>query len=236
MKNTIKATLVALAVVGVASGARAAYTSGDLLVGFTLQSGNDLVYDLGTAANLTDGETWSLNSVLGSANGGFSLNDPTVKWGVIGSGTSGSTRFSWETKVSGLPPVITSASGWSTAVNANVTGIGNAAATLSTAGTSGTIAGTTANSWNQQTIASASSGSYHIAFENPNATGYSTVSFYQSIANNTAPSLLGTFSFDNTGTLTFDAVSVPEPSMYGMFAAAGVLLVGLRNQFRSKQA
>ena len=66
MKNTIKATLIALAIAGVASSARATY-SGDLLVGFTLQNGNDLVYDLGLAANLDwMSETWSLNSVLGS--------------------------------------------------------------------------------------------------------------------------------------------------------------------------
>ena len=239
MKNTIKATLVALAVVGVASAARATYTSGDLLVGFTLQTGNDVVFDLGTAANLTDGETWSLNSILApnGANGNsFTLNDPAVKWGVIGSQNIAGHGNAWETKASGLPPVLSGNSGWSTAVNANVTGIGGASATLSTAGTSGTIGSGVANSWNQQMIASTSTGSYHKAFTDPDATGYTTINFYHSATDGTAASLLGTFGFDNTGTLTFDAVSVPEPSMYGMFAAAVVLLVGLRNQFRRKQA
>ena len=99
------------------------------------------------------------------------------------------------------------------------------------------LSSTLANSWNQQTIASANTGSYHLAYQfNPNGTGYTTMQFYKNTANNTAAVDIGSFSFDNTGTLTFDAVSVPEPSMYGMFAAAGVLLVGLRNQFRRKQA
>jgi hypothetical protein len=238
MKNTIKATLIALAIAGVASSARATY-SGDLLVGFTLQNGNDLVYDLGLAANLTDGETWSLNSLLAGANSpAFTLNSSSVQWGVIGSQNQSGTRVSWATHAGSPPPNVPNTTTWTSAIDANTTSMAGSigVTTTSSPGANAAEASTLANSWNQQTIASANSGSYHKAYTNPNTTGYSTVDFYKNIANNTAAVQLGSFSFDNTGTLTFDAVSVPEPSMYGMFAAAGVLLVGLRNQFRRKQA
>jgi hypothetical protein len=44
---------------------------------------------------------------------------------------------------------------------------------------------------------------------------------------------LGTFTLDNTGTVTFNAV--PEPSAYGIIAGAGLLVVSLRNRFSKKQ-
>jgi hypothetical protein len=49
----------------------------------------------------------------------------------------------------------------------------------------------------------------------------------------------GYFAFNaNTDSLTFTgaAVSVPEPTTYGLLAGAGLLVVSLRNQFRRKQA
>jgi hypothetical protein len=238
MKNTIKATLVALAVVGVTSGARAAY-SGDLLVGFTTTTGNDLVYDLGLFTSLTDGETWNMTAPIASTSNSGLLSS-SVQWGVIGTKNTGGVRSSWATKVGSAPPAIPNTTTFNN-IDLDTTSMAGSLG-VTTTSSPGTFASedsssATPNSWNQQTISSPSAGSYHKVNVNPNTTGSSTVSFYQTISGGTASSLVGTFNFDtSSGILTFDAVSVPEPSTYGMFAAAGVLLVGLRNQFRRKQA
>jgi hypothetical protein len=94
-----------------------------------------------------------------------------------------------------------------------------------------------ANSWAKHTIVGGTGTWLSTGGRsNPNTTGYTSMNLYGNVANNTAATLLGTFSFADTGIVTFDAVSVPEPSTYGLFAGAGVLAVCLRNQFRRKQA
>src|SRR5689334_9049852 len=84
MKSLIRITMQTSAALSLmASTAHAQYTSGDLVVGFTLGSGNDLVYDLGKYSTFTDGQTWSLNSALTSAPGSYA-NLNNLNWGVLG--------------------------------------------------------------------------------------------------------------------------------------------------------
>src|SRR6266481_338922 len=77
MKKQVRAVLLAAALAAAASTQAATY-NGDLLIGFTSQSGNDFIYDLGQASSLFSGETFNLSGPLA----GFSLS--TVHWGVIG--------------------------------------------------------------------------------------------------------------------------------------------------------
>jgi hypothetical protein len=246
MKNTIKTGFVIMMVMGAASGARAAY-SGDLLVGFTLQNGNDLVYDLGLASDLTYGESWNLGSLLDSANASqtspFSLNDPNVQWGVIGSLNVNGTRTSWATKGSSdfsPPPQISGNTQWATAIDINITSVaaGIGVATTSSPGAYGSVTGSAVNSWSRETVSTSSPPiNYRVGYMNPNSTGYTTAVFWRNTADNTPGTAIGVFNFDNTGTLTYESILLmPEPSSHGLFAAAGVLLVGLHNQFRRKQA
>ncbi len=193
-------------VIAVSSASAATY-NGDLIIGFTAGVGNDLLYDLGAPSSLTDGQTWNLNSLLTA--GSFDLT--SVQWGVVGSQTVNTTnRFAWCTKLSGTPPVLTGNSLWSTAVNQNVLGLygqfGSAGA-----GQSAQVSSGVANSWFQQTVASPNSGSFHISYTNPNATGETNLSFYVIKANNTAPALMGHFSLAANGVVTFTTNSVVTP-------------------------
>jgi len=67
MRTSLKAAL--LAVLGLASvmAAQAVTYNGDLIVGFTKASGNDLVYDLGAETTITNGQKWNLGSALATA-------------------------------------------------------------------------------------------------------------------------------------------------------------------------
>ena len=183
MKNTIKATLIALAVAGAASGAQAATYNSDLIIGFSVGSGNDFEYDLGAATALTDGETWSLATLLNAANS--SLNSSTVNWGVIGD-TAAAPHNIYVTKPSvGAPSSLANNAAWS-AIDTPTKAIYSL---FGTAGAGQNIApsSTLANSWNQQTIVGGT-GKYKTAYINPNTTGYSTVDFWKTVSDSSARS------------------------------------------------
>jgi hypothetical protein len=223
MKMQIKSALVAIAVAAAAASAQAGNV-GDLILGFTVGSGNDLEYDLGQAGTLSSGETWNLSSLLGGLNVG------TVKWGVVGTATESGIRVSYQSKSVGLPGSLNGSPAW-TPVNSAVSAIGS----LFTGGTPNAMgqnvapASTLANSWNQQTVIGGT-GKYVTVGTSPNGTGYITMNFYRTVADNSTPSLLGTFSFGQNGIVTFNAI--PEPATFGAIAGAGLLLVSLRSQFR----
>ena len=232
MKNTIKATLIALVVAGATASVQAASYTGDLIIGFTVQSGNDFEFDLGTAGSLTDGETWDLSSLLGAQ----SLNTSAVKWGVIGAQLVGTTRTAYQTKVSGLPNTVLSQAAFNT-IFSQIGGIYGLFPGTGGPGSNVAVADSNTSSWGKHTIVGGTGTWLGTGGRsNPNQTGYTSVDFYGNVANGSAATLLGSFSFADTGIVTFDAVSVPEPSTYGLFAGAGLLAVCLRNQFRRKQA
>lgn len=230
MKNQLKAALLTVAVAAAAFSSQAATYNGDLIIGFTVQSGNDLMYDLGSVSSLVNGETWNLNSLLGA-----SLNTSTVKWGVIGTDYNNGKGYS--TKV-GVNTALTANKlvGADTAITGMVGlfgGSGIAGPSIA-AGQSLSGSSTLANNWNPQTTGSAVTA-WKTKWENPNTTGYSTVSFFQA-TDAGVTTQLGSFSFANDGIVTYNAVAVPEPATYGALAGAGLLIVSLRNQFRRKQA
>ncbi|HLH56756.1 MAG TPA: PEP-CTERM sorting domain-containing protein [Verrucomicrobiae bacterium] len=243
MKTSLKTTM--LAVAGMAlmiDAAHAQYAAGDLVAGFTSGSGNDVIYDLGQFSNFSNGETWNLLSALTSSPGGYA-NLNGLNWGVVGAQSTGLN--------SALKTVYsTVAHGQSTApVNIPNTSTFNGIATsVNTIGqwvTAGSPAGIIASSdpasWNGETIVGGSGtffNNYGSATpSDPNSatpasftSGSVVEDLYGVKANNTAATLLGTFTLSSTGVLTFNAVAVPEPSTYGVLAGLGLLAVCLRRQ------
>src|ERR1051325_5861699 len=203
MKKQVRTVLMAAAVLAAAASTRAGTYTGDLLIGFTSQSGNDFIYDLGQASALTSGETFNLSSGLA----GFNLN--TVHWGIIGDKNIGGTRTAWTTTGGAAPNTVPNLSAW-TAIDTATKSIyqnfpsGGAGDSFSIA------ANGDDNSWNQQTISGALTTQYHNAYEDPNSIGIGSESFFSLIGNGSAPSLLASFSLGANGTVTFSAV--PEPS------------------------
>ena len=70
---------------------QAASYNSDLVIGFTDLIHNDKVYDLGSAASITNGQQWNLSTLLT----GYNLNN--VSWGVVGTATIGTNRTAWVT-------------------------------------------------------------------------------------------------------------------------------------------
>jgi hypothetical protein len=227
MKKHIRAVLLAAALAAAASTQAATYNS-DLILGFTSQSGNDFVYDLGAASSLTSGETWTLTSQLA----GYTLG--SVNWGVVGTATIGTARTAWVTVGTGLTPnTVPNTSAWGK-INTADSAIFSSFTTAG-AGNSATPSSADANGWNQQTINGSLATQYHNVYEIPNVTGTTSADFYSVIGNGSAPSQVGTFSLDSTGTVTFTAFTpVPEPATYGVLAGLGLLALSLRRQMTSK--
>jgi len=227
MKKQTKATLIALAIVGVAATSHAAAYNNDLIIGFSSTTGNDLLYDLGSFSSLSQGETWNLSSLLGSYN----LN--TVNWGVIGNTSQTLQNRTIYTTFNSAPGTVNSGIG--SQLNSDTTSIyGNFA--TGGQGNSASVDSTTDNSWNHQTLNPTLPGQYKNEYENPNQVGVGSINFWTGKASGADLTQDSFFTLDSSGTVTFGTAAVPEPSTYGLFAGAGLLVVCLRNQFRRKQA
>jgi hypothetical protein len=201
MKKQVRAVLLAAALVSAGSLQAATYT-GDLLIGFTSQSGNDFIYDFGQASSLFSGETFNLSSGLG----GFNLS--TVHWGIIGDKNVGGIRTAWTTTGGLDPNAVPNTATWGSIDTATKAIYQNLL--VGGAGDSLSISASDDNSWNMQTINGSLTTQYHNAYEDPNFVGTGSANFYSLLANGSAPSLLGNFSLSANGTLTFTAV--PEPA------------------------
>ena len=215
--------MLAAAALAAAVSAQAATYTGDLIIGFTSQSGNDFEYDLGQASSLTSG---SVN--LSSQLSGFNLS--TVNWGVVGTATvGGTTHTSWISTSGSNPNPIASAAAWSK--------INTAVTTMYGLGFAGTGAGDTSSpssadpsGWNQETLVGTGSTAYHNVYMNPNTVGAGSAEFFSVVAGTGgATTELGSFTLSSGGILTFTAV--PEPSTYGILAGMGLLALCLRRQF-----
>jgi PKD repeat protein len=197
----LKLVLLATAIGATLTSAQAATYNGDLLIGFTTQSGNDLIYDLGAESSLTNGETWNLSSLLS----GYNLTN--VNWGVIGDKSVSGTRYVWTT-TGGLPPnTVPNTAAWGN-IDSSARSIYQNFGTAG-AGQSLSIDTTDANSWNQQTINGGGPLQYVNVYENPNVQGVTSDSFYSLIANGSAPTLVGNFTLNSGGVLTFNVAASP---------------------------
>jgi len=218
-----KTAIVAVVALAAAASTQAATYTGDLILGFTAQSGNDFIVDLGQASTLTSGQQFDLSGSLG----GFNLN--TVHWGIIGDKNVGGVRSVWTSTGGTLPNTVPNVTTWGAIDTATKSVYQNFP--VGGAGDNFTIAASDDNSWNQQTIQGALTTQYHNAYEDPNVIGVGTASLFSLVANGSAPSPFGTFTLNSGGIVTFTAAAVPEPSTYGLLAGAGLLVLSLRRQF-----
>jgi hypothetical protein len=214
-----------LAVLVTAVSATAATYNGDLFLGFTTQSGKDLIYDIGPASSLFPGQTFSLSSSLLGA-GINSLG--SVKWGVIGDRNVGGQRFAWTTSGGAVPNTIPNTAVWGS-IDTPARSIASQFTTLSL-NRSATPDSSFDNSWNQQTIAGTLTTQYHNAYGDPNVSGLKTASFYRVLADGSAPELVGTFNLAANGTVTF----VPEPGTYALFGLGVLSLLFQRKFIRNR--
>ena len=227
MKNFHKATLLAVLGLASISTVKAAPYNGDLIIGFTEGTGNDVVYDLGAASSLTSGETWDLSSILS----GYNLS--TISWGVIGALNTGSPRSAWSTTDGSVAPIsIPNLSAW----GKNNTAISSIYQNFASAGMGQSISidVTDANSWNSQTINPSLTTQYANVYGNPNVAGITSDALYLIHSDNSVPILLGNFNLDNTGLVTFSPV--PEPSTYALLVVAGLLGLSRFKSLHRKQA
>jgi hypothetical protein len=222
MIRPIKLSILAVTVSTAILSAQA--YNGDLLVGFSAgASGTDLIFDLGTPGSLINGQTWDLSSELS----GYDLN--TVMWGVIGLAKISGTYNSWTTDASGTPGVITGLGGVSP-LNEGLTAMN------ATTGANSyyTIGASTEISWYHETILGGS-GEYNSGgANNPNTEGLTTVNFYDTLANGSAPELLNTFTLGPDGVLTYGTPSpTPEPATCGLFGLGTLAVFSARRFFRN---
>ena len=242
MKTSIKTTMLVTAGMALMiNAAHAQYSAGDLVIGFTSGTGNDVVYDLGKFSTFTDGEQWNLLSSLTVTPGTYSSLSG-LNWGVVGAqstGLSSSLKTVYSTVPHGQSSAPVSIPNTST-YNGIATSI-NTIGQFITSGKAGTDPSSDAASWNGETIVGGS-GTYFNNYgsatpNNPNSVTPSSFTsgaviedLYGVKANNTAAALLGTMTFDSTGTLTFNVSAVPEPSTYGVLAGLGLLALSVRRQ------
>ena len=219
--------LAALGLAGVSAAEATTYTQGDLLIGFTVSSGNDQVYDLGQESALFNGENWSLGSLLA----GYNLNN--VSWGVIGD-ASGAPRIAFTTTGGSQPNPVANNTQWSTLNAAAGALIQFAGPASSAAGVSVASDSSQSFSWNQETINGTLTTEYVNAYENPNVVGtVSDTLWAVPVGPSATATEVGNFALDGTGVVTFTAV--PEPATWSLLSVAGLLLLSLHNQLRSKQ-
>jgi hypothetical protein len=187
--------------------------NGDLLVGFTDAVSKDLIYDLGRAGSITNGQQWDLSALL------TSFNLPGVSWGVVGTANLPSGRTSWVTSSLGAPNAVPNNSLWvriNTALEALYLAFTNAGSGQST-----TISPLDDNSWNQQTINGTLFTQYHNVYQDPNSVGITCAGLYSAISSNLPPTLIGNFCLGANGVLTFTTSSPTPPAPDLQIARAG---------------
>ena len=171
------------------------------MVGFTQFSGNDLIYDLGAEASLTNGKTWNLQTLLT----GFTLN--TVNWGVVGDNKTAQTpQHAVYTTVQN-PITINGTSAWApidTATKSIYQNFSSAGA-----GQSLLISFADQNSWDSQMESPTLTSQYgNLMAGNPDVTGLTNVSLFQILNDGSTPTIIGRFSLGSNGVLTYNTNSV----------------------------
>jgi len=225
MKKHTQLALLIAAACAATSTVRAAYTSGDLLVGFTSAgAANDYMFDVGPVSGLTYGETWTLGSDLG---GTFtSAQFQSASWGVIGALTSTKTIYS-SAGIQGVPGPVANLSTYN-AIHVNVISLGQS----SIVNTATMPAQSSANSWYSQTDQAAGTpGNFFFNnLANPNVSTAAMADVYALDDLGDPGSELGAFTISANGnTLTY--IQVPEPGVASLLGGFGLLALRLRRRF-----
>lgn len=222
MKKQTRLILLTVAAAAVTSTVQAAYTSGDLLVGFTSAgASNDYIFDVGSLSGLSNGETWTLGTNLG---GTFTSSQfANADWGVIGAKISNMTIYSTLGSL-GVPP--TEDAGSFATIRVNVASVGassvaNAAVTP--------FQSSTASWFSQTDQPDATPGNYFFNnLDNPNQNTANPVNLYANDNNGDPAAYLGDFTVSPDGnTLTY---TVPEPAAVSLLGGFGLLALTFRRR------
>jgi hypothetical protein len=204
MNTSRKVVLSAMAALGLALPAQAAYVNGDLLVGFTGGS-SDFIVDLGPLSSLALGNTWNIGPNLGT------------QFGVVGTLNLGQLVYA------------TSSSSTENAFNPQGL-FTDARANVATLDQGGLVAGLSASlspsltySWTYQTAQAAGTAgnTFENNFLNPNVRVGSTAYFFAN-GNNGTVTAENAFSYNSAdGVLSYQPV--PEPGTVSLLAVMGLL-------------
>ena len=219
-----------MAVLGVASvTAVQAQYNGDLVVGFTIASSSDLVYDLGSETSITNGQTWNLSSALTAANLNTSLS--TVSWGVVGANSS-DANYSWLTVASGSVKTVSGQTAWNKINSACGNLVDNDFGIVSMGNYATPDIGLS-YSWSLG-VGNAGNhlGTFTSNSQYPNRTGTGSIAFWQQIANGSAAVKLGNFTLNSSGLLTYNTLS-PSVSTNAYLTSLVLSPAGLTSTFVS---
>ena len=198
-------------------------SGGHLLLGITQSghntTGNDLYYDLGPAASLTNGMTWDLSALLTAQD--YTLSQ--IQWGVLGDSRNGDTQFknphtglTWYSD--GVTPqnlsgyaAFNSLQNWVDSVEQTVTGAANM---VSTNGQNRAVyySGTSTPSWYELSI---TPGSWYEATgrADVNVTGTgSSEKVWLIVNDDSAPTQIGTITLNSSGVFTFSTIPNTPPA------------------------
>ncbi len=231
MKNTLYTMALVTAALAAVSGAQAQTWNydGDIVLGFSRGTGNDVLFNLGRASGLASGDLSSyIDDALLAANGyttGF-------KFGAAASDWSNSVLYS--SKPSGAPAPAEVNGGFTVPAAA----LFNTGAFIVGPGNSATAPFSDLNGWtkNMVTPEDLSGSGFWTAYGDVNATysGSPTVLDFYSAVDTMPVEQIGTFTLSNVDgdfSLSYAAFTpVPEPSTVGLLAGAGLLALGLRRR------
>ena len=203
--------------------------------------GSGQVTDLSSFFNATTFNsifTAGVNGTLMGAGGGQNATSPTLYY-TENRGAAGNASSALS-----LAPTLTSTSFAKNGAG-NFNDLPNTFSGLNSTGGNLTVASSDPDSWSSQ-ITSGNPGSFtsNTGLNSPSSAIGSGV-IYEDLwqatksGNKMVWTYTGYLTFDDTGSspsLTFSAVPVPEPSTYGLFGAAGVLVLALRRRFSHKNA
>jgi len=238
MNKLFKAALLVAGAALISQTAQAAYNPDDLVLGFDSPSAaNDYIIDLGQASSILGTPTTDLSSLfsLSTFNSTFSGLDGT-SMGVVG-GNSALTSFNVYVTGSGQP--------FQLAGNPLKTAVGDVSVMVGNLGLSGGLSTTDPrtdpNSYNNKVAPSVGIGSFLTdSGVNPLAAASGNVlteNLWEQSGNN-AFLYKGYFTLDLSGDtthyLTFTAVPVPEPSVFGLLGGFGALGLWFRSRFNRK--
>lgn len=248
-KQLYKAALVAAFGLASVTGAQAA--NNDLLIGFNDAAGpgsaqNDYVLDLGAATLFTTTSTHTFSIDNPSFQSAFGTDLNALNNVAVGAGEG----------LGGVGGQVMATHATMPGVNTGIQLI-NAASAISgtTLGVYSSGAGSPTDPWSSSvasspTASAAGSFSSSLLFNvlSSLSSGQATLTLWENTIGGTSRSPtaggwieLGTLAIDaNNGvdTIIYNGsnVSVPEPSTYGLFAGAGLLVIALRRQLSSKNA
>ena len=241
MKNSYKAILLAALGLSAVSTTQAQ----EMLLGMTDTSGNasahnDYVIDLGAYTQFTATATLGGSINAGTINTAYASVDSSYLNDVAVGAVTGNNAPKFIYQTVGFTSPLTASEIGSAGALVSTVAVGEYASS-STTGWSANVEADPSNVGNNNGISGSISGDTGFLMQNLSS-GIVTETLFSATVSGLSTvheSTLGTLTVNlNNDTWSFNGAnaSVPEPATYGLLAGAGLLVVGLRNQFTRKKA